>query len=297
VMGPTGSGKTSFINLLSNANLHVGHGLQSCTGTVQVAQSFELEGRSVTLIDTPGFDDTTRSDTDILTQIAEFLALAYKSGTKLAGVIYMHSISDVRMGGISMRNFKMFRQLCGESTLRNVVIVTNRWSQVTPDVGEAREAELASDERFFRPVLEKGARILRNYNNVPSAQAILRYLIGNQPRVLRIQRELVDEKKDIGQTAAGEELTRELNAQIERHKAEMAKLQQELQGSCSPFGVFSELIFDFGVQRQSGPKTKRRRKSWRSRQESSKHKLRACRTSPRNWRRSTPSRASSLRSG
>ncbi|KAJ6513035.1 P-loop containing nucleoside triphosphate hydrolase protein [Mycena sanguinolenta] len=237
-MGPTGSGKTSFINMLSGSNFRVGNSLQSCTNTVQVAPRFQLNGRWVTLIDTPGFDDTTRSDTEILTQIAAFVATAYASGKKLAGVIYMHRISDVRMGGISTRNFKVFRQLCGESTLRNVVVVTNMWSQVAPDVGEAREAELASDERFFRPVLEKGARMLRNYNNVPSAQAILRYLIGNQPVVLRIQRELVDEKKNIGQTAAGEELTRELNAQIQRHKAEMAKLQQDLQGSCSLFGVF-----------------------------------------------------------
>ncbi|KAF7374716.1 hypothetical protein MSAN_00356900 [Mycena sanguinolenta] len=229
VMGPTGSGKTTFINLLSASNLRVGKSLESCTNTVQVALPFELDERSVMLIDTPGFDDTTRSDTDILTQIATFLATAYASGKKLAGVIYMHRISDVRMGGISTRNFKMFRQLCGESTLRNVVIVTNMWSQVTPDVGEARERELASDERFFKPVLDKGAQMLRNQNDVPSAQAIIRYLIGNQPKALRIQRELVDEGKDIGQTAAGAELNRELAAQIERHKAEMVQLQQELQ--------------------------------------------------------------------
>ncbi|KAF7374714.1 hypothetical protein MSAN_00356700 [Mycena sanguinolenta] len=202
-MGPTGSGKTSFINLLSGSNLRVGNNLQSCTNRVQVAAPFKLDGRWVTLIDTPGFDDTTRSDTEILTQIAAFLATAYKNGKKLAGVIYMHRISDVRMGGISTRNFKMFRQLCGESTLRNVVIVTNMWSQVAPDVGEAREAELASDERFFRPVLEKGAQMLRNDNDVPSAQAIIWYLIGNQPKALRIQLELVDEGKDIRQTAAG----------------------------------------------------------------------------------------------
>ncbi|KAF7374719.1 hypothetical protein MSAN_00357200 [Mycena sanguinolenta] len=240
-MGPTGSGKTSSpIGHISASNLRVGQSLQSCTNTIQVALPFELDGHSVTLIDTPGFDDTTGSDTDILTQIAAFfgnragpLALLYKNGKKLAGVIYMHRISDVRMGGISTRNFKMFRQLCGENTLRNVVIVTNMWSQVAPDVGKAREAELASDERIFRPVLEKGAQMVRNDNDVPSAQAIIWYLIGNQPTALKIQRELVDQGKDIGQTAAGEELNRELNAQIQKHKAEMTKLLQELRGAYS----------------------------------------------------------------
>ena len=40
---------------------------------------------------------------------------------KLSGVIYMHRISDFKMGGISRRNFHMFRSLCGEKTLKNVV--------------------------------------------------------------------------------------------------------------------------------------------------------------------------------
>jgi predicted GTPase len=35
-----------------------------------------LKGRPVTLIDTPGFDDTTKSDSDILRMIAAFLATA-----------------------------------------------------------------------------------------------------------------------------------------------------------------------------------------------------------------------------
>ena len=35
---------------------------------------FVLDGRHVTLIDTPGFDDTARSDTEILKQISAFLS-------------------------------------------------------------------------------------------------------------------------------------------------------------------------------------------------------------------------------
>ena len=49
-------------------------GLESCTAEVQVADEFTLDGRTVTLIDTPGFDDTTKSDTEILKIIAFFLA-------------------------------------------------------------------------------------------------------------------------------------------------------------------------------------------------------------------------------
>ena len=91
-MGATGSGKTSvstlylvimtrnspnclqFINIASDSKLRVGTDLDSCTDKVQPTDEFTLDGRGVMLIDTPGFDDTTKSDTDILETIAAFLA-------------------------------------------------------------------------------------------------------------------------------------------------------------------------------------------------------------------------------
>ena len=63
-----------FINLASHSNLRVGMDLESCTEKVQLAEEFTIDGRRVMLIDTPGFDDTTKSDTDILKMIADFLA-------------------------------------------------------------------------------------------------------------------------------------------------------------------------------------------------------------------------------
>ena len=42
----------------------------------------------------------------------------YQEGSKLAGIIYIHCISDERFTGMSVCNFRMFRELCGESSLR-----------------------------------------------------------------------------------------------------------------------------------------------------------------------------------
>ena len=50
-------------------------GLESCTSKVQVANTFELSGKLVTLVDTPGFDDSRMSDTDVLKMIAVYLSL------------------------------------------------------------------------------------------------------------------------------------------------------------------------------------------------------------------------------
>ena len=152
----------------------------------------------------------------------------YKRGRKLTGVLYFHLISDLRMDWISTMNFKMFQELCGENTLQNAVIVTNMWGRVDLQVGEAREAELMREDIFFKPILDKGARIARNENTLTSAQNIIRLVLGNRPLPLHIQRELVDEGKGISATSASLELHREINAQIKKHREEMRVLKEEV---------------------------------------------------------------------
>lgn len=63
-----------FVNVSSGSHLPVGRSLQSCTSEVMTSNPFTLNGHTVMLIDTPGFDDTNRSDTDILSSIAAYLA-------------------------------------------------------------------------------------------------------------------------------------------------------------------------------------------------------------------------------
>jgi len=150
----------------------------------------------------------------------------YENGLKLAGVIYIHRIADVRFTGTAGRNLKMFRELCGDSTLRNTVLVTNMWEEVSPDVGEAREQKLFQE--FFKPVLEKGAQFTPHHNTTKSARDIIRRIMKNQPMPLQIQRELVDEGKNIIDTAAGRALNLELSEQITRHQAELKVNRKEM---------------------------------------------------------------------
>ena len=150
----------------------------------------------------------------------------YEEGSKLTGVIYVHRISDNRFGGITGRNFNMFRKLCGESTLKNVVFVTNMWKLDSHDINEAREKELSGN--FFKPALDKGAQIVRHYNTTESAHNIIRGIMKNRPAVLQIQRELVDEHKDVINTAAGESLNQELKELVRRHQAELREVQEEM---------------------------------------------------------------------
>ena len=89
-MGATGSGKTTVRRALSVVmirnspgclqfiNLAAGSSLQprkNSTAEIQFTNEFTLDRRTVTLIDTPGFDDTSKSDAEVLKTIAAFLAI------------------------------------------------------------------------------------------------------------------------------------------------------------------------------------------------------------------------------
>ncbi|KAK1223446.1 hypothetical protein PQX77_013685 [Marasmius sp. AFHP31] len=228
VMGTTGSGKSTFINLASGGQLDVGNTLQSCTSYVDLSPAFVVGNKAALLVDTPGFDDTTKTETEILSTLATYLANMFEQNRKLAGIVYLHRITDVRVGGISARNFRMFRELCGQDTLKNVVIVTNRWEEVPADVGDARDEELRSKEIFFKPALDKGARMVRHYNTYESASAIVKSLIGNTPLPLLIQEEMVTEGKRLLDTAAGEVANHEVLQLMRKHKAELEKITDEM---------------------------------------------------------------------
>ena len=62
---------SQFVNKVSGSLLKIGHELDSCTFETQVSEEFELDGKRVVLIDTPGFDDTSREGVDILRSIAK----------------------------------------------------------------------------------------------------------------------------------------------------------------------------------------------------------------------------------
>jgi hypothetical protein len=96
----------------------------------------------VYLINTPGCGDTNCSDTDVLKEIAFFLSQTYKHTIRLAGIIYLHRITDDRVGSSALRNLNMFKQLCGEDVYEHVVLVTIMWGNLTwPNLSKSRGVE------------------------------------------------------------------------------------------------------------------------------------------------------------
>ncbi|KAF8345737.1 P-loop containing nucleoside triphosphate hydrolase protein [Amanita rubescens] len=235
VMGPTGTGKSSFIQLITgDKNVRIGHGIDSVTSEVDRFRYFERDGRCVTFVDTPGFDDSREgvTDTDILQKIASFLDADFKGGKKLSGIIYLHRITDPRMGGISNRNLRLFKKLCGDDALKNVVVVTTRWDEIPGNDKEAmgrREDQLMKTKgMFFEPLIAAGGRFLRHDNTFGSACRIMNQLLDNDPIALQIQVEMHDGKK-VEDTVAGAELRAEMNKLVEKQTSEMKDTRKEIE--------------------------------------------------------------------
>lgn len=194
------------------------------------------------LIDTPGFNDTVMEDADVLKGISAFLATVcvvhflvldvaepyfrYQSEVKLAGVIYFHRISDERWRKSNTRSFEWLKRICGEQTLRNVVLMTNMWGNVDPEVGAARERELA--EEFVRPALDQGAQLLRHYNTTKSAHDIIRAILNNPRTALQVQQELIDENREFDRTTLGEGINHEIEESARRLMEKVEELQNAL---------------------------------------------------------------------
>ena len=120
----------------------------------------------------------------------------------------------------------MLCKLCGDAALKNVVIITNMWTEISPSIGEAREKDLSSE--FFKPALDKGARMVQHHDTIESAHGIIRMIVANRPVPLRIQWQLADKGKVIVDTAAGKVITQELNEQVGRHQTELKKVREEM---------------------------------------------------------------------
>ncbi|KAK6542555.1 hypothetical protein TWF694_006503 [Orbilia ellipsospora] len=218
LMGVTGSGKSTFIKRVTeDESIIIGRSMSSETREIQKI-SFATPKANFCLVDTPGFNDTFLSDNDILKLLADWLEKSYRDGTKIRGIIYLHRISDPRMEGSALRSLRMFRRLCGDGFLKNVVLGTTFWDTVGEETGIRRETELLETEGFFKDMKELGCEVVRIQDNRESNIELLEKFVEKRASILCIQRELLD-GKSLAESAAASAINAEL-AEIQQRNVE-----------------------------------------------------------------------------
>ncbi|KAF5671394.1 hypothetical protein FDENT_10933 [Fusarium denticulatum] len=206
-MGITGSGKSTFISQLVEQEVPVGHGLRSLTAVTGAYQYHH-----------PVYGN--------------ILSGSYKRGTLLTGVVYLHKITDNRLNGSSIRSINMLKKLCGDDAYKHVVLTTSMWGGGENDEAKVRrETELQADDGFWGTMQSGGNKVMRWKNNKLSASAIVEHLLEcRQIRglpTLQIQKELVEENRDLEDTSAGQEVLKELLEARKKMSQDVQDLKKE----------------------------------------------------------------------
>ncbi|KAF8424478.1 P-loop containing nucleoside triphosphate hydrolase protein [Tirmania nivea] len=226
VMGVTGAGKSNFIQTVTgNSNVVIGHGLHSSTQAI-ATYSTAIEGIHYRFLDTPGFNDTVRSEMDVLLCITSWLCDLYCANVRITGIIYVHRISDDRVQGSSLRNLRMLEALCGESCMPNLILMTTHWDKVPTALGQERESELRSG--FWNTMIQKGARTARFDRSTTSGRRIVELFEDRSPIVLAIQEQMIDQGRVLSETVAGQVVNEELVKIQRRTEMELRQVQENV---------------------------------------------------------------------
>jgi hypothetical protein len=217
VMGVTGTGKSSFIRLVTgDDSIKIGEGLQSgrllgiccdlgnansngMAATAKVAAyRFAFGGYNFVLIDTPGFDDTVVRDEVIVKSISEWLAESYLAGQKLNGILYLHRIIDPRMQGTALRNFKMFRSLCGKNFYKQVILGTTFWTTLRGTsagkaTGQRRLDKLISTPEYWGEMVRSGSQVTEISDDRQEARQLLLKFVAMDHSTLQVQDEMINQ--------------------------------------------------------------------------------------------------------
>ncbi|CCA72593.1 hypothetical protein PIIN_06530 [Serendipita indica DSM 11827] len=222
VMGPTGAGKSTFINYATRGDGGgIGHALKSCTDTINVTPA-KIGDDVVVFVDTPGFDDTFKSDIEILSMIAEFLVKLHQTGIKISCLLYFHRITDNRMAGAPLKNLELFTSLCGRVAMPHATLVTTMWTMVDPKVAEARLHELK--HVFWKKMIEDGCKVKKFKDSQQSALDIIES--NENDRGVLLTEEIIEKHRKLKATEAGIALNKQLAKLMQDRKAANRRLKQ-----------------------------------------------------------------------
>ena len=120
----------------------------------------------------------------------------------LAGIVYLHDICQARITGTASKNLDIFKKLCGEDALGNVVLGTTKWTTIRQEIGQQREQQLR--DTFWKDMIERGSVVKRVGDDSSSAREILDHILRNKAvESVLIQDEVVEQRIPIPKTTAG----------------------------------------------------------------------------------------------
>lgn len=161
--------------------------------------------RTVHLIDTPGLNDSLRSDAETFQELAYWLAAAHENKLKLSGIVYLHRITDTRLQGSAHRSLKMFKAMCGPQAFQGVIVATTMWDELVGDeIQKAHARQVQLKAKIHDDVIIGGGRLVALSAGAVDIRKIVRHTVAKDARItLAFQTEHVDRGLPIHMTGAG----------------------------------------------------------------------------------------------
>ncbi|KAF9037991.1 P-loop containing nucleoside triphosphate hydrolase protein [Panaeolus papilionaceus] len=182
IMGPTGAGKSSFIEALGlkGTSKISSNGLDGCTQTISTyhLNNVTRDGSVIYLVDSPGFADSKISEMSIVTMLQRWLkdhGQVFFYSLVFDHILYFTPITSVRLPGSQRQVLKTFQALTGVRAAANITIVTTMWDNIWGE-GPAARAEKTYEQlwnNIWKDFLDDGAQITRFSNTEESALEIL----------------------------------------------------------------------------------------------------------------------------
>ncbi|KAK0753684.1 P-loop containing nucleoside triphosphate hydrolase protein [Schizothecium vesticola] len=186
LLGVTGAGKSTFATHASGIALKIGDDIEPCTQD-PLAVEFELDGRQIILIDTPGFDDDRRNDIEILRDVLKWIpSQPMLKSRSIDALILLHPVTRDMDGvtGGEKRRVELLQSLLGQDAHKRVTIATTMWESLEPGYAAQLEGELLHRKKgrmgkggVWSGIVELGSAIDQHYNNKESAHKIIRDMI------------------------------------------------------------------------------------------------------------------------
>ncbi|KXX73720.1 GTP-binding protein A [Madurella mycetomatis] len=232
LLGVTGAGKSTFASIASGNQLEIGHGVDPCTQQPS-AVHFELDGRRVTLIDTPGFDDDKRSDLQILEAIFKWMTReGYLRHHLLDGLIFLHPITLNRVGGSERKRTRLLQEILGPKAYRRIIIATTMWGDLrSEEMAKSRLEGRISAGGVWNAMYSQGALMMPHDNTKESAHKIIQKIVETSDKHGKVrsqlESELVRDKGRVSGTSAGKELKLQILEELNFLKEHRDELQKE----------------------------------------------------------------------
>ncbi|KAF9034256.1 hypothetical protein BJ165DRAFT_672798 [Panaeolus papilionaceus] len=185
IMGPTGAGKSSFIEAFAGKSQKLSISKDQLAGYTQTVTAYRLVNivhttwddtpRPVYLIDTPGFSDSKISEIEVVNMVIQWSKDHYTH--YFMRILYFTPITETRLPGSRRRTFNMLKKLFEEDSRScSLIVITTMWDTVhterTQNRAESNFAQL-QDETLTEFVAWPSTDVIKFMNTRNSAlQAI-----------------------------------------------------------------------------------------------------------------------------